>query len=68
MLDWRTPLISDLDVIKTVAEVNHQFGNEMSAVNLFLYRNKYDTKIAFFDEKAPKTMFSGLICGSPNRA
>ena len=49
MLDWRTPLISDLDVIKTVAEVNHQFGNEMSAVNLFLYRNKYDTKIAFFD-------------------
>lgn len=49
MLDWRTPLISDLDVIKTVAEVNHQFGNEMSAVNLFLYRKKYDTKIAFFD-------------------
>ena len=50
MLDWREPLISDLDVIKTVAGVNHQFGNEMSAVNLFLYRKKYDTKIAFFDD------------------
>ena len=43
MFDWKIPSLSDLSEIKNAAEINNQFGNEMSAANLFLYRNKYNT-------------------------
>lgn len=49
MFDWKIPSLSDLSEIKNAAEINNQFGNEMSAANLFLYRNKYNTQIAFLD-------------------
>ena len=49
-LSWKTPTLEDLDKIRLAAEINNQSGNEMSAVNLFLYQIKYDTKIAFFDD------------------
>ena len=49
-LSWKAPTLEDLDKIRLAAEINNQIGNEMSAVNLFLYQIKYDTKIAFFDD------------------
>lgn len=49
MFVWKSPSLSDLNDIRNAAEVNNQLGNEMSAANLFLYRNKYETQIAFFD-------------------
>lgn len=49
MFDWKSPSLSDLNKIKNAAEINNQFGNEMCAANLFLYRKKYNTQIAFFD-------------------
>ena len=49
-LSWKAPTLEDLDKIRLAAEINNQSGNEMSAVNLFLYQIKYDTKIAFFDD------------------
>ena len=48
-LSWNSPTFADLEKISFVAEINNQFGNEMSAANLFLYRNKYQIKIAFYD-------------------
>ena len=44
-LSWKAPTLEDLDKIRLTAEINNQIGNEMSAVNLFLYQIKYDTKI-----------------------
>lgn len=49
MFDWKSPSLSDLSKIKNAAEINNQFGNEMCAANLLLYRKKYNTQIAFFD-------------------
>ena len=49
-LSWKAPTLEDLDKIRLAAEINNQIGNEMSAVNLFLYQIKYETKIAFFDD------------------
>ena len=49
-LSWKTPALEDLEKVRLAAEINNQSGNEMSAVNLFLYQIKYDTKIAFFDD------------------
>lgn len=49
-LSWKTPDLEDLEKVRLAAEINNQSGNEMSAVNLFLYQIKYDTKIAFFDD------------------
>lgn len=48
-LNWKSPSFNDLEIIKSTAEINNSFGNEMSAVNLFLYQHKYNTKIAFWD-------------------
>ena len=49
-LSWKTPALEDLEKVRLAAEINNQSGNEMSAVNLFLYQIKYDTKNAFFDD------------------
>ena len=41
MIEWVCPTIDVLPQIKKAAQINAQQGNDMSAANLFLYRNKY---------------------------
>jgi hypothetical protein len=50
MIEWVCPTIDILPQIKKAAQINAQQGNDMSAANLFLYRNKYNTQICLTSE------------------
>ena len=50
MIEWVCPTIDVLPQIKKAAQINAQQGNDMSAANLFLYRNKYKTQICLTSE------------------
>lgn len=46
MLDWRTPQVEDIPGIREYMERAGMRGSDAAAANLFLLREKYNTKIA----------------------
>ncbi len=48
-MNWRTPVLSDLETLQNCAVNNDFFENNYSAVNSILYEKKFDSKICIQD-------------------
>ena len=49
MIDWRTPTLDDIDMMKEYMMKEGAMGSDSSAVNIYLLREKYNIKIAESD-------------------
>lgn len=59
MIEWRTPELADIPLMREFAGMAGAQGSDACAVNIFLLREKYNIKIAFEDG-----MFYRLYTGS----
>lgn len=49
MINWRKPDISDIPLLKNIAQSNNFIQNDCNAVNLVYYADKFNTQIAVLD-------------------
>ena len=49
MLKWKTPDINDGDLIRKIVADSGIIGSDLSFANIYLFRDKYKTKICAFD-------------------
>lgn len=49
MIDWYTPELKDLSLLKDVAVYSNSFNNDCNAINVILYSKKFRTKISKID-------------------
>ena len=60
-MNWRTPVLSDLETLQNCAVNNDFFENNYSAVNSILYEKKFDSKICILDGWLFENFFDGRI-------
>lgn len=64
MLDFKTPTLDDLERIDAYVRGCGQIGCDVTAVNTYLWRNRYDTRIAFTGDTYYKCYFTdGRLTG-----
>ncbi len=63
MLIWKQPVLEDVVKMRHLADLSGMAGCDSSAVNIFLLREKYNTKIAFSSDALFRSYSGSILPG-----